>query len=305
MKTSARRILFVPLVVLALPAACDREPAADPPTVEQPSADVEELYSLALEDRTGFATLVADGADSDFERAHAVVTWFADHFDWTYTDYQVRTVDEILERRGGNCSELARVTQAMLEELDLPMRRVREINVHVESEARQKRAEEKVAEMGLHLSVFGRRHNDHVWIEVQDRETGEWFPADPSMGVIGGQEWLAARFGFGARFTLDPTSENMVVPFAVFAEDAEGDLTENRTAHYAIDGFDALYEGRLRTLPAWPDWVRLVEELDSQALGAFRGTVNLHEHAAQIDTLAATYDALREQYAVVDANGEG
>jgi hypothetical protein len=245
-------MLFVPLTMLAIGAACD-----------------------------SFAEHVSAGADTDYERAHAVVTWFADNFDWTYTDYQVRTVEEILQRRGGNCNELARVTQAMLEELDLPMRRVREINIHVESDARQQRAEEKVAEMGIQLSVFGRRHNDHVWIEVQDRETGEWFPADPSMGVIGEKQWL--------------------VPFALFAEDGEGNLAENRTAHYVIDGFDALYDGRLRQLPAWPDWVRLVDELDDEALAAFQGRVNLHDHAAEIDALATAYEALREQY----EGGEG
>lgn len=277
--------------MLAMAGACDSGPADE----------VEGLYALALQDRSGFAEHVSAGASTDYERAHAVVTWFARNFDWTYTDYQVRTVDEILERRGGNCSELARVTQAMLEELALPMRRVREINIHVESDARQQTAEQKVAELGVQLSVFGRRHNDHVWIEVQDRETGEWFPADPSMGVIGEREWLAARFGFGERRTLDPTSEDMVVPFALFAEDADGNLAENRTAHYVIDGFDALYAGRLRQLPAWPDWERLVDALDDAALAAFHGRVDLHEHAAKIDTLAATYEALRGQY----ARGEG
>ena len=272
-------------------AGCDRQPADE----------VEDLYTLALQDRSGFAEHVSAGANTDFERAHAVVAWFADHFDWTATDYQVRTVEEILERKGGNCSELARVTQAMLEELGLPMRRVREINIHVESEARQQRAEQKVAEMGARLSVFGRRHNDHVWIEVQDRDTGDWFPADPSMGVIGEREWLAARFGFGERYTLDPTSEDMIVPFALFAEDDAGNLAENRTAHYVIEGFDALYADRLRQLPSWPDWVRLVDELDDRALAAFRGRENLHDHAAQIDELAATYEALRAEY----GTGEG
>lgn len=283
--------LLASLTMLALSGACDRHP----------TDEVDVLYALALENRSGFAERVSAGATTDHERAHAVVAWFANNFDWTYTDYQLRTVEEILERRGGNCNELARVTQAMLEELDLPMRRVREINIHVESDDRQQRAEEKVAEKGVQLSVFGRRHNDHVWIEVQDRETGAWFPADPSMGVIGEKEWLAARFGFGERFTLDPTSEEMIVPFALFAEDDAGNLAENRTAHYVIDGFDALYERRLRRLPAWPDWVRLVQELDDEALAAFQGRVNLHDHAAEIDALAATYEALRAQYAL----GEG
>lgn len=267
MRTRVRAGPLLALGVLVLGGACRQEPAGG-------TDDTDELYDLALGDRGRFAKRVTAGARTDFERAHAVVTWFAEHFDWTATDYQVRTVDEILGRRGGNCNELAQVAQAMMEEIGLPMRRVREINLHVESEARQQTAEQKVAEMGARMSVFGRRHNDHVWIEVQDRETGEWFPADPSLGVVGGEEWLAARLGFGERFTLDPTSADMVAPFALFAEDGDGRLAENRTAHYVIDGFDALYSGRLRRLPAWPDWVRLVDRLDDEALGAFRGEVN-------------------------------
>ena len=210
-------------------------------------------------------------------------------------------MDEILARGGGNCNELARVTQLMLEELDLPMRRVREINIQAASDRRQRNAERKIAELGDQASVFGKRHNDHVWIEVQDRTTGEWFPADPSMGVVGASEWLAARIGFGDRFTLNPISEEMIVPFAVFVEDAEGRVAENRTKHYVIEGFDRLYSGRLRELPSWPEWVRLVDELDDRALGAFRGEINLHDHAPAIDSLAATYEALRAQYSGGDA----
>jgi hypothetical protein len=47
--------------------------------------------------------------------------------------------------------------------------------------------------------------------------------------------------------------------------------------------------------------VRLVDELDDEALAAFQGRVNLHDHAAEIDELAAAYEALRAQY----EGGEG
>ena len=90
-------------------------------------------------------------------------------------------------------------------------------------------------------------------------------------------------------------------PFAVFAADAEGRLTENRTSFYVIDGFDRLYGEQLRSLPAWPDWVRLVDELDDKALGAFRGEIDLHESRAQIESLAATYDRLRQQHSARSA----
>ncbi len=252
--------------------------------------------SLALADRHAFAELVTAGATSDLERAQALASWFARNFDWTATDYQQRTVDQILERQGGNCAELARVTTAMFEELGMRMRRVREINLHVESAERRESARAKIAELGNRASVFGKRHNDHVWIEIQDRATGEWFPADPSLGVVGEEAWIAARLGFGERFTLDPSSEDMIAPFAIFGWEEDGRV-EDRTAHYAVEGFDRLYDGRLSELPAWAEWVQLLDELGDKALGAFRGEVNLHDSEAQIDALARTYERLREEWA--------
>ncbi|MBW2714351.1 MAG: transglutaminase domain-containing protein [Deltaproteobacteria bacterium] len=259
-----------------------------------------DLYELALEDRTAFASRVAAGASSDYERADAIVTWFAENFDWTYTDYERRTVEEILARKGGNCAELARVTTSMLEELGLHMREVREVNIHVESERRQRTAREKVAESGNRMSVFGKRHNDHVWMEIQDSATGEWFPADPSLGVVGERQWLASRLGFGERFSLDPSSEDMIVPFAIFAKDEAGSLTVIRTSHYVVEGFDGLYSGQLHALAAWPSWVRLVVELNDAALAAFLGEANLHESEAKIDELAAVYEQLRVQFAELE-----
>ena len=141
------------------------------------------------------------------------------------------------------------------------------------------------------MSVFGRRHNDHVWIEIQDRATGEWFPADPSLGVVGEQAWIAARLGFAERFSLDPSSKDMIAPFAVFATDSEGRLSRDRTQQYVIDGFDRLYDGQLSQLAAWPQWVRLVNELNDPALGAFRGEINLHDFQPQIDALASCLPA--------------
>lgn len=263
---------------------------------EAPAKGPDDLYPLLLHDRAAFARQVTAGGSSDLDRARAVATWFARNFDWTATDYEDRTVEQILRRKGGNCAELARVTTAIFSEMGLKMRRVREINIHKESETRQKRAEEKVAENGNAMSVFGRRHNDHVWIEIRDRDTGEWFPADPSLGVVGERDWLEARLGFGERFTLDPISTDMIAPFAVFAADDHGTFTLDRTRHYIIDGFDGLYSGRLHRLPAWPEWVRLVEDLDPKVRGAFGGKVNLHDSGAEIDELAATYDRLKEQF---------
>ncbi|MCO6492765.1 MAG: DUF4440 domain-containing protein [Phaeodactylibacter sp.] len=275
-----KQFLF-PLLFLAFPALTQE-------------SSIDSLYRLALEDLSAFSQHIAANADTDLEKAKAVVDWYARHFDWTYTDYQKRTVQDILERRGGNCNELAMVTKASLETLGVQMRRVREINLHQVSDRRQADAEKRVTEIGNKASVFGRQHNDHVWLEVHDQPTGQWMPADPSLGVVGLRPWLAARYGFTKRYSLDASPEDMIAPFAVFVE-TEGDWL-NRTADYAIDGFNRLYYGQLTTLPSWNQWVKQVGQLDDLALAAFQGKANLHEHSDEIAALAETYQRLRLEF---------
>src|SRR5215510_461653 len=113
-----------------------------------------------------FADSISAGAASDYEKAEKVVRWLAKNFDWKATDYKKRTVEEIIARQGGNCNELAMVTMALLKELNLQMRKIREINIHKESAERRENARQKILEKGNRMSVFGKRHNDHVWIEI-------------------------------------------------------------------------------------------------------------------------------------------
>ncbi|MCB9293523.1 MAG: hypothetical protein H6559_10430 [Lewinellaceae bacterium] len=51
--------------------------------------------------------------------------------------------------------------------------------------------------------------------------------------------WLAARYAFTKRYSLDASSEDMIAPFAIFVESEEEWI--NRTADYAIEGFNHLY----------------------------------------------------------------
>jgi len=260
------------------------------------SARDRELYALAKKDLKGFAREVSAGAESELGQAQMIVTWLAEHLEWKYTDYKQRTVQQIIDRGGGNCNELALVAVAALKELNIPMRRVHEINIHKLTPERGKTAHRMVKEKGLRMSVFGRHHNDHIWIEIHDSKTDEWYPADPSIGIVGTREWLMARAGFGKRFTLDPASEDMIVPFAVFAADEKGAFTINRTRHYMIDEFSRLYTKKLSDLPSWNTWTRLIDELDDKAGGAFAGTVNLHDHENDIDALADVYTKLRGEF---------
>jgi hypothetical protein len=141
--------------------------------------------------------------------------------------------------------------------------------------------------------VFGRHHNDHVWLELYDSAAKEWFPADPSSGLVGVEQWMKGRVGFGKRFSLNPITEDMIVPFAIFAADADGKFTINRTQHYLVDEFGRLYGRKLRKQPVWKEWISMLDQLDDKVAAAFAGTVNLHEYESQIDSVATTYEQLR------------
>lgn len=263
---------------------------------EGPSND--SLYRLARLDLSAFAHELTIGDEPGLEQAETIVNWFAQQFDWTYTDYKKRTLAEIIDRKGGNCSELARVTRACLEALDMPIRNVREINLHLPTPRRQQSAEQKVKELGKRASVFGHRHNDHVWLEIYDNHSESWVPADPSLGVVGKRKWLAARYGFGKRYSVDPTAEDMIAPFAIFAQ--EGEEWVDLTGKYAIEGFNDLYYGALSKTEHWADWEEQVRSLSEKALAAFQGNINLHEYTGAIQKLHEVYHALKKDFLQTD-----
>jgi hypothetical protein len=210
-------------------------------SAQRTSTQNEELYALARNDLKTFAQQVSKNAKSELGQAQAIVRWLAGNFEWKATDYKKRTVQEIIERRGGNCNELAMVAQTAMKELGIKLRRVHEVNIYTNTPERGERAHEMVKEKGNTYSVFGRHHNDHVWLELYDSVANEWFPADPASGLIGTEEWMKGRVWFGKRVTMNPITEDMIVPFAVFAADADGKFTINRTQHYLLDEFDRLY----------------------------------------------------------------
>ena len=257
----------------------------------QAQTTTENQYNLRV-----FADSISHGAQSNYEKAEKVVRWLANNFDWTATDYKKRTVEEIIARRGGNCNELAMVTMALLKELNLQMRKIREINIHKESARRRADAQQKISEGGNRMSVFGKRHNDHVWLEIYDDKSGAWIPADPSLGVIGEQQWLESRAGFDKRFTMNPISEDMIVPIAIFATDEKGVLMENRTQHYVVDGLNRIYDNKLANFKSWGKWKSAIHALEEKCWGAFRGEVNLHDYENQIEALAAVYNDLKMEY---------
>lgn len=242
-------------------------------------------------DKAALARTAAGNARTTLERVRSVILWTNRSFEWTYTDYQRRTVDEIIARKGGNCNEQAMVVVALLSELGIRTRRVREINIQPESARRQANAEQRIAETGPAASVFGLRHNDHVWIEFWDSEKSEWIPADPTLGLVGVDPWIRARVGFEARPThaILP-SRDMLVPFAIFAMD--GSTFEPRAERYLLSGLNAAYGGELSKLKAWPEWVRAVLAIQPAALGAFEGRTNLHAESDKILAVQKAYEGL-------------
>ena len=247
-------------------------------------------------DHAALARQAAGNAKTTLDKVRAIVAWTNQSFEWTYTDYKTRTVDEIIERKGGNCDDQARVAVALMNELGIRTRRVKEINIQPEDAGRQQRAEALVAKSGAKASVFGLRHNDHVWTEFWSDETHEWTPADPTLNLVGFDAWIRARAGFGARPThpILP-SRDMLVPIAIFA--IAGNVMVPRTERYLIDGFNSVYGGNLESLPAWHDWVRAIVAVQPAALGAFEGRENLHAHADQILAVKNAYEDLQKEYA--------
>jgi hypothetical protein len=244
-----------------------------------------------------FALSISRGATTDYERAERLLDWLSHNFKWLSTDYKQRTVNEIIERKGGNCFELATVYVTLIKTLGIRYRQIAEINIQPESERRQQNAEQLVAKRGFAASVFGAGHNDHRWVEIYDEKSGEWIPADPSVGVIGLEPWLKSRVWFGTRWAIDTSITNeMIVPIAIFTTDSTHVMKEDRAPCYLVTAFNKLYEGNLTGLPSWGEWAKEIDAIGKQCRGAFDGKVNLHLYRRDIAQIGSTYVRLRTEF---------
>jgi len=146
---------------------------------------------------------------------------------------------------------------------------------------------------------FGKQHNDHRWVEIFDKKTKEWVPADPTMNIIGFDQWLKARAWFGERHTInDEFSSDMIAPFAIYVVNGNNRslMEENRTLYYMSIKLDALYNNQLSKLPSWSKWVNGLQILSAAGKKAFEGQENLHDHNDQISELADVYQNLKQEY---------
>lgn len=235
---------------------------------------------------------------TDYRKASSLLNWVSNRLEWMATDYQRRSVKEILERGGGNCYDLAQVYVEIVKAMNIKTRSIAEINLSRLNPGRQERAAQMVTEKGARASVFGARHNDHRWLEVYDETTGTWLPVDPTMNVIGVEQWVKARLGFEKRITIDPAiSDDMIAPFAVFVTGDRKDLmAEDRSVYYMVDQFDQVYNKELSGLPSWSKWVAAITSLSGRAKSAFEDKENLHLYNKQIAELDAIYQALKTEY---------
>src|SRR6185437_6035319 len=125
------------------------------------------------------------------------------------------------------------------------------------SERRKLTAEKLVKEKGNEFSVFGGQHNDHRWVEIYDDRINEWIPVDPTMCLIGFDQWERARAWFGERHTInDEISSEMIAPIAIFVVDPSDKhhMLEDRTQTYMVTHLNQLYQNKLAKLPSWSDW---------------------------------------------------
>jgi Transglutaminase-like superfamily len=254
-------------------------------------------------DVTQLAQSVAGKTGNSEMKTRRLVNWINTNFSWSYTDYQKRKVEEIIQRRAGNCAELANVLAVLLKENNISFRWIHEINVQLKSERRQGDAVKLVSEKGKTYSVFGLMHNDHVWLEVYNEKSRSWIPADPAVGVVGMKEWVAARMAFAKRRKPEVPAvaevvKEMIVPFAVIVfERRTGKPLEDRSEYYLVDGFNSFYGHKLKKLPSWKTWTVLDAELSRLSSAAFAGEINLHEHGELIEQIAQAYEKLKAEAA--------
>jgi transglutaminase-like putative cysteine protease len=276
-------------IICLIGCACSAAWAADPP---------EKLPTTAME-IDSLARRVA-GAGDPVARTQRLVSWMNSRLEWVATDYQSRTPEQILARGAGNCADLSSVLERLLRPAAIPYRWVAEINLEPASDEREANARAVVKEKGAQMSVFGRRYNDHRWLEVLDERSNEWVPADPSTGLVGTRPWLAARVAFEDRPpaivpAVAETLAEMLVPLTIFVAKDKNGVRVDRSQHYLVDELDRLYGGRAHTLPSWPVWTAAVTRFAPIAQGAFDNRIDLHQQPRLIDDLASAYGKLQAE----------
>jgi hypothetical protein len=143
-----------------------------------------------------------------------------------------RTLEQIVERRGGNCVSYAVLAVAVLRSHGIPARLVVEEVCTNVSLLR--------APACLVRAPIGPTLNGHVWLEAD--VDGRWLPADAELGIFGDDEWSAARLLRGV--SIDALGlrikERWKFPLRIRRLDASGQPDENVTELYLVEKLRAL-----------------------------------------------------------------
>jgi hypothetical protein len=232
---------------------------------------------------------LVDGIEKPYDKARRINDWLFKEFEWTATDYQKRTVEEIIERKGGNCAEQTMVFAAALTSINIPSRWVLEVNSHPESLERQKNAEELIQSVGYKASLFGFMHNDHRFLEFYDEKSQQWVPADSSFGVFGMEEWITKRLGF-SRDSIP--SQESIIPLFIAVLDDEKHIEMISNEAYLRTAFSRYSYIPLHDLDAWYEHLEKLQDLFANAYNA---KINMHTHTDKINAAVQAFKQLQEK----------
>lgn len=233
------------------------------------------------------------------ETVKQIMTWIHSNLTWSVTDYQKRTVTEIIQNGKGNCAEQAKVLLTFLEKVGIKGRWMAEVNIQPYSLERELSAKDVIKKVGNVASVFGLRHNDHRWLEVFSEEDQEWFPVDPTMNIIGIEDWVANRLGFTERKNESIiASLDMIVPFTVIVieDNVNRKPVMDRTNYYLNEQFNKYYANNLSKLPQWVEWIESKDQLTPLIIKSFQGEVNLHDYNNEIANVEQAYQILKLEW---------
>lgn len=232
------------------------------------------------------------GATKEDEKVKRIFSWINDEIEWIETDYQERTVEEILIRKAGNCAEQAKVVEKVLNHIGIKTRWILEINSQPEWEDRQKFSENLIEKDGNFYSIFGWNHNDHRWIEYYNKDSNRWIPIDTAFGVFGMKHWLETRISFSPESI--PTSQQ-IIPFCLVALDSTNAISEELSSFYLIEQFDKYYNGLLSQSAEWAEWKMLIHQLTKLGIATYNSQHNLHKNQDEIKQFTNLYSKLKQE----------
>lgn len=232
-----------------------------------------------------------NGATSTAERVARLFSWICNEFQWIETDYVDRSFEEIMQRKAGNCAEQAKVVETLLSYIGIKTRWVLEINAQPDYIERQQFAEQLVAEQGNFYSIFGLNHNDHRWIEYYDADQRDWCPLDTSFAILGIESFMEKRLSFHHQSI--PSTEG-IIPFCLFALDANHQPLEERSSDYLIKKFLCSFRKNSSSTVLLEEWEALISELTSLGVKTYKQEVNFHLHQDRVKRFVQVYEEIKQ-----------